>query len=61
MNEVKAMEFRELLAQFTKEIPEEDALTMLDAIEQLERWIDRYVDEVVTVALERHKKNNKDV
>lgn len=58
MNPAKAQEFRNLLIQFTKEIPEEDADTLLEAIELLEHWIDNYVNEVVTVALERHKKNN---
>lgn len=58
MNQSKALEFRKLLVQFTREIPEVDAQTMFDAIEQLEHWIDNYVNDVVTVALERHKKNN---
>jgi hypothetical protein len=58
MNPSKAQEFRDLLIQYTKEIPEEDAETLLSAIEQLEAWIDNYVNDVVTVAIERHKKNN---
>jgi hypothetical protein len=58
MNPSKAHEFRQLLLQYTKEIPETDAQAMLEAIELLEKWVDDYVNDSVTVAIERHKKNN---
>lgn len=51
MSPQNQVNFRTVLLEYVKEIPERDARTQIDAVEKLERWIDNYASEAVNKAL----------
>lgn len=51
MTPLQQQEFRMLLLNYTKEIPEQDAQGLITAVEHIERWIDREINAAITAAV----------
>jgi len=51
MDPKRSFEFRELLEEFIREIPNQDATGLIDKVEKIERWIEGYVDQSVLNAV----------
>lgn len=56
MSPQKQIEFRELVLNLLSVIPEQDAHTLLDAQEKLERWVRSYADLCVSIAIQPYIK-----
>ena len=58
MDPRKQIEFRELVLHLLSTIPQQDATTLLDAMEKIEFWIEQYVNSAVSAAVQPYIKIN---